>query len=118
MKIFQRDSVNFIPMALVGLAVVSFVCSTLWFAQRQAVIFAYEKGAHSAAPHISEASANKLFYDRVNECVRNKVLLYVSDFEHLTISQQTHLDFGRQSYKECYNQQIEWAQHTVLLPRL
>ena len=120
MKIFQRDSTSCIQVVLVALAVVSLVCSTLWFVQRYAMIQSYERGANTMAATLSMelSSSSVQFYTQVNECVRNNAVVYARSFTHLSASTQSNWEQGQKSYKECYNQQIEWAQHAVLLPRL
>lgn len=120
MKIFQRDTMSFISMALVSLAVISIGCSVLWFVQRHTMIRAYENGARTVASTLpldsSPSSVN--FYTKVNECVQNNTVVYAQSFTHLSASKQSNWEDGQKSYKECYNQQIKWAQRTVLLPLL
>jgi len=120
MKTLQRDSVSCIQIVLVSFAVISLVCSTLWFAQRHTMIKAYENGANTVAATLSVelSPSSAQFYTKVNECVRNNTVLYAHGFAHLTASRQSNWEEGQKSYKECYNQQIEWAQSTVLLPLL
>lgn len=120
MKIFQRDSTSCIQIVLVSLAVVSIVGSVLWFAQRHSMLRAYERGANTVAAtlsvELSPSSAH--FYTKVNECVQNNAVVYARSFAHLSASTQSNWEQGQKSYKECYNQQIEWAENAVLLPKI
>lgn len=120
MKILQRDSVSCIQIVLVSFAVVSIVGSLLWFAQRHTTMKSYEHGANTVAATLSVdlSPSSVQFYTQVNECVHHNAVVYARTFAHLTAPRKSSWEEGEKSYKECYNQQIKWAQSTVLLPLL
>lgn len=115
---FTSNSVSVVQMGLVGLAILSLVLSTLWFAQRQSVLRTYEKGAASVAVVSYPDPAVQQLEERVTLCVQKTAFAYVSGLSLMQATTQNTLEHGQQAYKDCYNQQIDWAQTATQLPRL
>lgn len=79
----------------------------------------YQQGAASVSL-VGDYSnpSTKLLQTMVSQCVEKDVTEYSHGIKNLLHSMQNAHLLGQKSYKACYNQHIEWAQHTVLLPLL
>ena len=115
----KKDSRSGVDFVLVACAFVCVVGSLACFARMTHMKMVYQQGANSVSVlgDYSDPS-NTLLQAMVSQCVDKDAATYSHGVKNLLHSTHAAHMLGQKSYKTCYNQHINWAQRTVLLPLL
>lgn len=115
----KKDSRSGVDFVLVACAFVCIVGSLAWFARMTQMKMVYQQGADSVSVLGDNSDpSSKLLQAMVSQCVDKDMDAYSHGVKHLLHSTHAAHMLGQKSYKTCYNQHIDWAQHTVMLPLL